>query len=90
MQIFRGEEEVVDVFISHNRRKSNASQFGFVRFKKMEETMNAINNLNSIKVKGKVLKVSFSKYDRNGMIRSSEFMKVIRVMMIWGVRGDRR
>ena len=44
--IFRGEGEVSDVYVSHKRRRCNSSKFGFVRFKKLEEATNAVNNLN--------------------------------------------
>ena len=71
-QIFRGEGEVVDVFVSHKRRRTNGSYFGFVWYKKLEEAMNALRNLNGIKVRGKALKVAFSKYDKNGKMWSSQ------------------
>ena len=46
LQIFIGEGEVSDVYVSHKRRRFNNSKFGFVRFKKLEEATNAVNNLN--------------------------------------------
>ena len=53
------------MFVSHKRRKSNGNRFAFVRFKKLEEAESTMRNLNGIKVRVKVLMVSFSKYDRN-------------------------
>lgn len=38
----------------------------------MEETLNAVRNLNGTKVRGKILEVSFAKYDRHDLRRSSE------------------
>ena len=72
LQIFRSEGEVVDVFVSHKRCKISGSRFGFVHFKEMEEAKRAVRNLNGIKVRGNMLKVSFSKYDRNGVLRSGQ------------------
>ena len=62
------------MFISHKRRRSNENRFGFVRFEKIEEAHNAARNLNGIKVRGQVLKVSFSKYDRNCRLCPSQLI----------------
>ena len=67
LQIFRGEGKVIDVFVSHKRRRKNDCRFGFVRFRKLEEAKNAIRNLDGIKVRGKSMKVSFAKYDKKDL-----------------------
>ena len=67
MQIFRGEGEVTDVYVSQKRRRFNNYRFGFVRFKKLEEARNVVKNLNGARIRGRRIKVSFVKYDKNGM-----------------------
>ena len=67
MQIFRGEGEVTDVYVSHKRRRFGCSKFGFVRFKKLEEATNAINNLNGEWIRERRIKVTFAKYGKKGM-----------------------
>ena len=80
---------MVDVFVSHKRRYSRENCFGFVQFRKMEETLNAIRNLNGIKVREKILKVS--SLNMAEMVCSSLdkfFMKELKVQKIWGVRRE--
>ena len=67
LQIFMGEGEVIDVYVSQKRRKNNDCWFGFIRFKKLEETRSAVRNLNGVKIREKSLKVSFAKYHKKGM-----------------------
>ena len=66
LQIFKGEGEIIDVYVSQKRRRNNDCQFGFVRFKKLDEARKAIKNLNGVKIREKSLKVSFAKYDKEG------------------------
>ena len=54
LQIFRGEGEISDVYVSHKQRRMNDCRFGFVRFKKLEAAQNAIRNLDGIKIRGKL------------------------------------
>ena len=70
LQIFRGEGEVIDVYVSQKRRHNNNCRFGFVRFKKLKDARNAIRNLNGAMCRGQNLKVSFAKYDKNGRLRN--------------------
>ena len=37
LQIFRGEKEVTNVYVSQKRRSTHNYRFGFVRFRKLEE-----------------------------------------------------
>ena len=56
------------VYVSQKRRCNYDCQFGFVRFKKLEEAKKAvIRTLNVVKIREKTIKVSFAKYDKNGM-----------------------
>ena len=64
LQIFRGEGEVTDVYVSQKRKSNYDYRFGFVRFKKLEEARKAIRNLNGVKIRKKIMKVSFTKYDK--------------------------
>ena len=70
MQIFRGEGEVSDVYVSHKRRRFNNSKFGFVRFKKLEEATNAINKLNGLWIRGRRIMVAFAKYGRKRVFQN--------------------
>ena len=67
LQIFRGEGEIIDVYVSRKRRSKNNCRFGFVHFKKSEEAKQAIRNLDGVKIKDKIMKVSFARYDKSGM-----------------------
>ena len=71
MQIFSGEGEIIDVFVSKKIRRFSGSRFAFVRFKKVEEALSAIRNLDGIRIRGRSIKVSFAKYDKQGMPRES-------------------
>ena len=53
LQNFRGEGEVIDVFVSQKRRRNNEWRFGFVHFKKLEDARNAIRNLNGVMIRGR-------------------------------------
>ena len=75
LQIFRGEGEVTDVHVSHKRRSKYDHRFGFVRFKKLEEARKAVRNLNGVKIREKIMKVSFAKYDKQGRPWNGPFMK---------------
>ena len=62
----------MDMFVSHKRWKNSDSRFGLVCYKRKEEALEAVKNLNGIKKKGRVLEVSVAKYDRNGKIWDSQ------------------
>ena len=70
LQIFIGEGEVSDVYVSHKRRRFNNSKFGFVRFKKLEEATNAINKLNGLWIRGRRIMVAFAKYGRKRVFQN--------------------
>ena len=74
-QIFRGEGEISNVFISHKRRSKSDDRFGFVRFKRLEEAERAIRNLNGIKIRDNYIKVSFAKYDKRGMLWDGPWLR---------------
>ena len=65
-QLFKFEGQVVDVYVSHKMRKNTDSCFGFVRFKRKEEAIRALEKLDGTKIRGKNLKVSLAKYDKQG------------------------
>ena len=67
LDIFRGEGEVLDVYVSKKRRRFNGSRFGFVRYKNLEKAMKAARNLNGARLRGRRLKVSLAKYDKRGV-----------------------
>ena len=67
LQLFKFEGQVIEVFVSQKRQKNNDNRFDFVRYNTREEALNAVKNLNGIRLSGKTLKVSFAKYERNGM-----------------------
>ena len=66
LQIFKGEGEVSDVFVSQKRRRNIDCRFGFVHVRKIDEARKAIFNLNGVKIRGKCLKVSFARFDKEG------------------------
>ena len=74
MQIFSGEGEIIDVFVSKKRRRFSGSCFGFVQFKKVEEAMSAIRNLDGTRIRGRSIKVSFAKYDKQGKSQESPIL----------------
>ena len=54
LQIFRWEGEVIDVYISQKRRRYCDGKFGFVRFKELEEALNAVRNLDGARIRGRM------------------------------------
>ena len=66
LHIFREVGVVLDVYVSQKRRNNHACRFGFVRFEKVEEASKAIKVLDGVKIRGKIMKVSFAKYDKDG------------------------
>ena len=70
-QLFRGEGEVIDVFISQKRRRYSNGKFGFIRFKELEEVLNAVRNLDGAKIRGGRIKVSFAKYGKNDKLQKN-------------------
>ena len=77
LQIFRGEGEVVDVFVLQRWRQNSIGRFGFVRFKKLEEARNAVRNWNGIIIRGMGLKVSFAIYDKDGRPLNESTPKIV-------------
>lgn len=59
--------EVIDVFISKKSRRNSKDGFGFVRFGTKALSMPAIVKFNGHLIKGKKLRISLAKYDRNGV-----------------------
>ena len=47
-------------------RRNTGSHFGFVRFNNKEEAIRAQAKFDGVKIRGKTLKVSLAKYDRQG------------------------
>ena len=68
IQIFRGEGEVTNIFVSQKKRSNYDCCFGFVCFKELEEAKKAVRNLNGVEIREKTMKVSFAKYDKNGLL----------------------
>ena len=66
LQIFRGEGEILEAFVSQKMSHNCDCRFGFVRFKRLGEARSAVRNLDGVKIRGKNIKVSFAKYDKNG------------------------
>ena len=59
------------MYMSHKKRRHfNDSRFGFVRFKTMEEAMNATKNLNGVRLRGRRLKASIAKYNKKGVTQN--------------------
>ena len=66
LQIFRGEGEILEAFVSQKMSHKCDCRFGFVRFKRLDEARSAVRNLDGVKIRGKTMKVSFAKYDKDG------------------------
>ena len=58
--------KVVDAFVSRKVRKARSDPFGFVRFNKLQEAMNAINMFDGCIIQGAKLRVSMAKYNKGG------------------------
>ena len=74
-QIFRGEGDIIDVYVSKKIRRRSDCRFGFVRFRKLEEAKMAVRNLNGVMIREKIMRVSFAKYDKNGRLWTDSFMQ---------------
>ena len=55
------------MFISRKIRKFNKEAFGFMRFKRLEDAINAIRKLNGFPVRGRMLKVLMARYSKDGI-----------------------
>ena len=55
-----------DVYISKKIRSFTKDCFGFVRFRKADDALNAISMMNGYLVKGRKFKVSMAKYNKSG------------------------
>ena len=75
LQIFKGEGEVTDVFVSQKKRENYYCRFGFVRFKELEKGKKAVRNLNGVKIMEKTVKVYFAKYDKSGLLYKGSHMQ---------------
>ena len=64
-QLFNYEGRVVDVFISHKKRKTCDAPFAFVRFDNLKGAQDAIHNLNGMEVRGCKLTTSMAEYRRH-------------------------
>ena len=63
-QLFNYEGKVVDVFISHKKRKTSDTPFAFVRFAYLKDAQNAIRNLNGMEIKGCKINATMAEYRR--------------------------
>ena len=51
LQIFRIEGRIVDVYVSHKKRKKDKSAFGFVRFRVKKEALRAMKKLDGLVIR---------------------------------------
>ncbi|KAH7847374.1 hypothetical protein Vadar_025379 [Vaccinium darrowii] len=75
-EIFSPCGRVVDVFIPSKKSKSFNTKFGFIRFKRREEVLRAINDLNGLLIRGFRMFVQFAKFSKS----SSPFPKFFQKM----------
>ncbi|KAH7847538.1 hypothetical protein Vadar_027312 [Vaccinium darrowii] len=73
-QLFRPYGCVEDVYMPCKRSSSFNTKFGFIRFKRREEAMNAIEDLDGFMIRNFKIVVQFAKYSKNS---SSMSQKVI-------------
>ncbi|KAH7842865.1 hypothetical protein Vadar_009918 [Vaccinium darrowii] len=73
-QLFRPYGCVEDVYMPSKRSSSFNTKFGFIRFKRREEAMNAIEDLDGFMIRNFKIVVQFAKYSKNS---SSMSQKVI-------------
>ena len=79
------------MFMYRKRRRKKDCHFGFVRFKSLEEASNVVRNPNGAMIRGKSLKVSFAKYDKNGTpLNVSASMAAKQVSKVAGIEGNDR
>ncbi|CAO2836340.1 unnamed protein product [Amaranthus hypochondriacus] len=57
---------VMDVYISSKTRRHRRDAFGFVRYGKKTEALTAIKKFDGFLVKGRMMKVSLARYNKNG------------------------
>ncbi|KAH7855185.1 hypothetical protein Vadar_022226 [Vaccinium darrowii] len=75
-QIFSPCERVVDVFIPSKKSKSFNTKFGFIRFKRREEALRAINDLNGLLIRGFRMFVQFAKFSKSSSPSPKFFQKM--------------
>lgn len=65
--LFSMKVSIIDSFISRKIRKASSSAFGFARFRSRVEAIDAIKEIDGVVLRGRKLKASLAKYDKNGM-----------------------
>ncbi|CAO2830987.1 unnamed protein product [Amaranthus hypochondriacus] len=64
--LFMRAGKIVDVFISKKQRHNRSKAFGFVRFERFADAMNAIKKLDGIHTLGSKIKVALAKFQKGG------------------------
>ena len=72
LQLFKFEGTVVDVYLSHRRRKRYRTPFGFVRYRWKAEAVRAMEKLNGVVVRGCKIEISLAKFNREGQANPIE------------------
>lgn len=68
LDVFSEYGKVEDIYISKKIRETKRDAFGFVRYRRKLEALEAIKNLNGREVKGKSMVVSMAKYYKGGAL----------------------
>ena len=55
-QLFSGDGEVVDVFISRKERRLSKAPFGFVRFTRRGQALEAVKRMHGMEIRGAIYK----------------------------------
>ena len=63
-QLFKGEGQVIDVFMPRKRRSSKPAPFAFFRYANKKGAMDAMENLNGMVIRGSIMAVQEAKYKR--------------------------
>ncbi|KAG5547375.1 hypothetical protein RHGRI_013160 [Rhododendron griersonianum] len=71
-QLFTPFGRVEDVYMPSKRSSSFNTKFGFVRFKRREEAINAIEDLDGVVIRNFTIVVQFAKYSKDNPIASQK------------------
>ncbi|XP_058202534.1 uncharacterized protein LOC131316969 [Rhododendron vialii] len=72
-QLFTPFGRVEDIFMPSKRSSSFNTKFGFVRFKRREEAINAIEDLDGVVIRNFAIVVQFAKYSKDKPIASQKY-----------------
>lgn len=74
---FKHDGEIMDVYVSPKQRLNKKFSFGFVRFKKEADALNAIRRNNGLEIRGRRILVSMAKFRKPNTVAIAPSSRVV-------------